>query len=425
MRLQRRFSVLILAALLAFALWLQSQKNGSVLVFALACGLALGVVMQRSRFCFYCHTRDFVEHGKPHGVLALLLAIAVGLLGYTVVLSSWLPNPSSGHLPPDMHIGPVSWVLVLAGLAFGAGMVVSGSCISAHWYRLAEGSRASPFALLGTAIGFLLGFMSWNTLYGWAIADAPVVWLPHHLGYAGSLAVQLGGLAVLAAWVWGRSRKRALQSAAALPERALVQHTETASLRPVAHDGGTGVAVLHVSGSVPLPMPSLGVLWQQLWQGRWPYWLGGLVVGLIGAFAIVRMRPLGVTATLGAAVRDFANDRLWLPPVLHGLDSFAGCATIVRENFLTPNAMVLAGIVGGSFVAALASGQFEWPKPKAQDAARGLMGGVLLGWGAMTALGCTVGNLLSGAQAGALSGWVFGAAMLAAVWLGLKLRQWF
>ncbi|MPT37162.1 MAG: hypothetical protein E2603_01305, partial [Achromobacter sp.] len=96
------------------------------------------------------------------GALAIVLALAVGVVGYTVVLGSWLPVPQPGKLPPDMHIGPVSWVLVLAGLAFGAGMLVSGSCISAHWYRLAEGSATSPFALLGTALGFALGFQSWN-----------------------------------------------------------------------------------------------------------------------------------------------------------------------------------------------------------------------------------------------------------------------
>ena len=76
----------------------------------------------------------------------------------------------------------------------------------------------------------------------------------------------------------------------------------------------------------------------------------------------------------------------------------------------------------GAFAAALASGQFRpaWPRPA--QVARGLGGGLLLGWGAMTGLGCTVGNLLSGTMAGALSGWVFGAAVLLAVWAGLKLR---
>lgn len=111
----------------------------------------------------------------PRGLLAIVLALAVGVVGYTVVLGSWLPVPQPGKLPLDMHIGPVSWVLVVAGLSFGAGMVVSGSCISAHWYRLAEGSAVSPFALVGSALGFVLGFITWNPLYSLSVADAPVV----------------------------------------------------------------------------------------------------------------------------------------------------------------------------------------------------------------------------------------------------------
>ena len=55
----------------------------------------------------------------------------------------------TGRLPPEALIGPVSLVLMLAGLAFGAGMAISGSCISAHLYRLGEGSPTAPFALAG------------------------------------------------------------------------------------------------------------------------------------------------------------------------------------------------------------------------------------------------------------------------------------
>jgi hypothetical protein len=41
----------------------------------------------------------------------------------------------------------------------------------------------------------------------------------------------------------------------------------------------------------------------------------------------------------------------------------------------------------------------------------------------MTGLGCTVGTLLSGIAAGALSGWVFGASLFAAVFAGLALQR--
>lgn len=382
---------LLLVALLLAARWLEPLAGGRTLVFALAAGALLGLVLQRSRFCFYCHARDWFEDRNPRGLLAIVLALAVGLVGYTVVLGSWLPVPAPGTLPPDMHIGPVSWVLVAAGLCFGAGMVVSGSCISAHWYRLAEGSTVSPFALLGSALGFVLGFLTWNRLYSASVAEAPVVWLPAHLGYGGALLLQLAVLAAFAAWLWRGFRHDA----------------------PVAGARQT------------VPVPSLRAVWQRLWTGRWSYWLGGLGVGLIGAFVIVRMRPLGVTATLGSAARAMAEQRGWIPERLDGLDGFAGCATLPQASWLTPNALLLAGLVAGAFVGALASRQFTPRWPNWRDAARGLSGGVLLGWGAMTGLGCTIGTLLSGGMAGALSGWVFGAAVFVAVWAGLKLKSMF
>jgi hypothetical protein len=171
-------------------------------------------------------------------------------------------------------------------------------------------------------------------------------------------------------------------------------------------------------------VPSLSTLWQRLWQGRWPYWLGGLGVGLIVAAAIVRMRPLGVTTTLGSTARGLAQAQGWAPARLDGLDGFAGCATLPGANWLTPHALLLAGLVSGAFIGALASLQFSWQRPRLRDAARGLGGGVLLGWGAMTGLGCTVGTLLSGIAAGALSGWVFALSLWLAIWLGLRIQAW-
>jgi hypothetical protein len=50
------------------------------------------------------------------------------------------------------------------------------------------------------------------------------------------------------------------------------------------------------------------------------------------------------------------------------------------------------------------------------------LGGVLLVWGAMISLGCTIGVLLSGIQAFSVAGWVFGAVMFAAVLIGIKLK---
>ncbi|GJD92436.1 hypothetical protein BHAOGJBA_5990 [Methylobacterium hispanicum] len=373
----------IALGLVGAALWLSGEPGGSRLALSLTFGALFGVVLQRSRFCFYCQWRDFLVAGDPRGLLGILAALAAGLAGYAVVLGAWMPDPGGTRLPPDAHIGPVGPVLLLAGAVFGAGMAISGSCISAHLYRLGEGSPTAPFALVGTGLGFVLGFATWNPLYLVSVADAPVIWLPRHLGYAGYLGLALAVLAFLA---WPLMKR--------LPD-------------PVAPN--------LCRGSDPL---------RALFSGRWPVWLGGLAVGAIGTLAYLRVGPLGVTAEIGGRARQAAGAAGLLPARLEGLDTFRGCATAIREALLTPNGLFVAGLVLASFVAALASGQFQPARPRSGHAIRGLLGGLFLGWGAMTGLGCSVGTLLSGIMAGALSGWVFGVAMFAGaggtLWLGRR-----
>ncbi|WP_439495537.1 YeeE/YedE family protein [Bosea sp. (in: a-proteobacteria)] len=351
------------------------------LQLSLILGAGFGFVLQRSRFCFLCIWRDWLDRRDPRGLLGILTALAVGLVGYTLIYGAWLPDPSGTRLPPTAHIGPVGPALILAGLAFGAGMAISGSCISAHLYRLGEGSPTSPFALIGTGLGFWLGFLSWNELYLWSIADAPVLWLPRHLGYAGAL---LAGLAVLAAIAYALLRSHPPAAAAA-----------------------------------PTQSSPLAAIFQQ----RWPAWLGGLAVGLIGVAAYLRLSPLGVTAELASRSRQLAANLDALPTRLEGLDSFRGCATIIRDALLTPNGLFIAGLVAASLAAALIAGEFRprWPSPG--QILRGLAGGVLLGWGTVIGLGCTVGTLLSGISAGAVSGWVFALALLVGTTATLKLGR--
>jgi uncharacterized membrane protein YedE/YeeE len=108
---------------------------------------------------------------------------------------------------------------------------------------------------------------------------------------------------------------------------------------------------------------------------------------------------------------------------LEGLDTLRGCATVVKETLLSNNGVFILALIAGSLAAALPAGEFKPSLPKLRELPRLITGGVLMGFGAMLALGCTVGVLLSGIMASALSGWVFLIFCGAGLYVGWWLRQ--
>ena len=376
-------ALLLLIGLLVAAYLLHiTPGRGAAASFSLLTGVALGLLFERGRFCFYCILRDYIQGGNSGPLYAILAALAVGGIGYSIVFGAFLPKAWSGRLPPGAHIGPVSWPLALAGLLFGLGMALSGACLSGHLYRLGQGYTRAPFALLGSLIGFGIGFYTWNTLYVTAIVRAPILWLPAWLGYGGALVLHLGVLGLLALLL--------LRQLPAIP-------AQPAQVITVARVG------------------------ELLFRERWHPALTGALVGLVGVFAYLRVEPLGVTAQLGSLTRTVLATTKQLPERLNGLDTLAGCATQVVQT-VTENGLLISGLILAALAAALVGNRFQRTPLTFRGSTTALLGGVLMGWGAMTALGCTVGTLLSGISAFALSGWLFAIMVYSGVWLGIKLR---
>lgn len=351
--------------------------------FSLVVGAGLGLAFERGRFCFFCISRDAVENRDSSGLFAILTALAVGAVGYAVVFSLFVPDPSRGRLPPEAHIGPVSIALVIAAAVFALGVALSHGCIGGHLYRIGQGSVRSIIALAGVLIGFGVGFWTWNGIYLSLISGRSATWwLPQWLGYTGSIVLTL-----------------AVLGAAAL---ALLSRLPAQPARPARR-----IDLARVRDTLVVD--------------RWPALVTGAIVGVLGVALYLKVEPIGVTAQLGSLSRTALDSRDAIPSTLHGLDTFAGCATVVGTTILA-NGWLVIGLVVASFAAALAGGRFSIEKVDLTGATAALLGGVLLGWGAMTALGCTFGVLLSGTQAFAVSGWVFLLVFAVTLWGSLRLR---
>ena len=374
----------VISLLLIIAFLLSSNTSNNTAPISLLIGISLGLLLERGRFCFFCIFRDGIEDKNTTPFLSILVAIATGSIGYTIIFGQFLPDTSTDRLPPVAHIGPVSWVLALSAFTFGIGMALSGACISGHLYRLGQGYLRAIPALIGTLAGFVLAFLTWNWLYLNAIADAPTIWLPHYLGYSGSLIATLIVLLALAYFVM----KRGVNSE---PIRNTVSATS-------------------LSGAL-----------RNLIMLRWNPISTGALVGIVGTIAYLRVEPLGVTRQLSTTASTFMKNNGIGPDTLNGLDRMAGCVAVVAVT-ITNNGWLVIGLVGASFAAAFAGGRFAFSKLTPKNSSTALLGGIFLGWGSMTSLGCTIGVLLSGTQAFAISGWVFFVFVFLGAFTGIKLR---
>jgi uncharacterized membrane protein YedE/YeeE len=296
---------------------IEDVQGGTALSLSLWLGLAFGAVLQRSRFCFYCVSRDFIELKDAKGLLGIITALIVGTIGYHLIFGAFLLEPVAPRLPPNAHIAPVSWVLILGSLSFGFGMAIAGSCISAQLYRLGEGLLSAIFAFLGIIIGFVLAFLSWNYLYLSSIQQAPLIWFPHYFGYQGSIIVQILLLTILALVLVKLHKQQ--------KEKKIIQ---------------------------------------QWWNAKWHTYVGGILVALIAIIAFLRVSPLGVTAEIGSIARTSAGYFNILPIRLEGLDTLRGCVTIIKETFWSNNGLFIFGVVLGSFALATFSGDFKIQIPK-------------------------------------------------------------
>ena len=338
--------------------WLVGWRQG--LLWCI--GVGLGVALAAGSFGFTTGWRVWITHRDPTGLLAQFFGIAVCMVLSVPLLAA--------HPELQGADGPLSWSLLIGSFVFGASMQIADGCGSGTLYKAGLGHPVSLAVLPAFVFGSFAGSAQ---LPAWlSLGALPPVSFVHLLGAPGTLALQLGVLALLAAWIW-RSR------------------------RPDTPRRWTGSAV----------------------------WIAAAALGVLGALnLIVAGQPLGIVYGLGlwgakivqAFGVDLSHNAFYGLPVqqaqLH--------ASVLADN----TSITDLGMLFGALLAAQRGGKLS---PRVRLPARAwvssVVAGLLLGYSSRLAFGCNVGAYFSGIATGSLHGWVWFACAFAGSLLGVRLRK--
>ena len=171
--------------------------------------MAAGFTLQRSRFCFASAFRDLFLFGSSQIMKGIIVGLAIGTIGFAIIMYSKVPFPEFGVLPGQAHVLPVGLSTIVGGLFFGFGMVLSGGCVSGSLYRMAEGYVASWVSMGGILIGLALLSQTWNWWWQATISQEAKLWIPSmlNMGYGGGVILTLSGLlGAFLVFLWWESR---------------------------------------------------------------------------------------------------------------------------------------------------------------------------------------------------------------------------
>lgn len=369
-----------LASLTAITPLTPQAATQAVLWGGLAIGLALGAVAQATRFCTMGALADWFAYRGVARLMMWVLAVAVAAAGsLTLIATGWL-DATRSIAWSDRFL----WLSYLVGgLLFGYGMVIASGCPQRNLVRAGAGSLKAWVTL---AVAALVAQM---TLRG--VLAVPRVQLLDAAGVQLGRPQDLGSL--LAPW---------LDADPALLRWALL---------------------------VPLLVVAAALLWRSRRAMDSGHWFGGAGVGVLVVAAWLLTGHVGFVAehpdTLEAAWQGTASHRpeglSFAAPLAHGLDLLTLWSD--RGTTLSFGVAVSLGVLLGSAAAALWRREFHVEAFRdVPDLRRHLAGGALMGFGGVTAMGCSIGQGISGLSLLSAGACVAVAGIVGGAWLALRLQ---
>lgn len=353
-----------------------------VLWATLLVAIGFGAIVQKTGFCTMGAISDVAAMGDWTRLRQWGLAAGVATIGFGLLAWSGLVDPA-GTLYGGKRW---NWLSALAGGGiFGFGMVLSSGCPSKALVRLGGGSLKALVVVL------VLGVSAFATLKGltavWRVAtvdrvaidfDVPArlpAWFAQATGLEPRLASLAMALAIGGALVlWAFSGREFLRANNLL--------------------AGLGIGSLVVA----------------MW------WISG-------SWGHVAEHPETLQETWLATNSGRAEALSFVSPIAYTLDWLMFYSDV--NKLLTVGIVAVFGVIAGSAVVALATGRFRWEGfAGTGDLAHHLLGAVLMGVGGVTAMGCSIGQGISGVSTLGATSIVAALAMIAGARVALTYQEW-
>jgi len=350
----------------------------------------MGAVANKTNFCTMGAVSDWINMGDKGRLRAWLLAIAVAMGGVLVLEAMGKINLSGTTFPP-YRTANFAWLrYLLGGVMFGIGMTLASGCGNKTLVRIGGGNLKSLVVLvIASTMAYL---MLWSDFYG-IVFDSWMAPLTVNLGGADIKAQTLDGIL-----------------------GGVMGIENTASLHAMIGGGIVLVLLLYTFSAADFRSNRDNIL-------------GGAVVGL----AVIAGWYL-TGGQWGSEWKEWA-EMADTPPSRVEVQSFTFISPMgdsVRylmdpANFWLINFGIaaLAGVIAGSLVYSLARRSFriEW-FANAGDFANHALGAVLMGVGGVLAMGCTIGQAITGVSTLAVGSILTFAAIVAGATATMKFQFW-
>jgi uncharacterized protein len=361
--------------------------NLPVLVGGLAFALAFvfGAVANRVSFCTMGAIVDIAAFGDWRRMRMWVLAIAVAIVGTGILVAMGLVDTAKSIYT----VPQVRWLsCIVGGLLFGFGMTLASGCGSKTLIRAGAGNLKSVIVMLVLAIS---AYMTLKGLFGVWRFNALDPW---SFNVAGLGAATSDLPALVAAFGAPVAAKPLLPFvlAAALAVFVLKDREFRASPEMIVGGIVIGIVIVagwYVSGHVGYLAEDPATLEEKFW------------------------------ATNSGRMESFS----FVAPVAYSLELLMFWSDTSR--IVTFGIAGVLGMLAGSAAYALASRTFRWEGfASVEDLANHLVGAAMMGFGGVTALGCTIGQGITGVSTLAVGSFIALAAIIVGCVMAVRYQAW-